>query len=182
MSNRFHVNTDTGEYGRCTAKTPESCLFAGEMGITEHFSSKEEAIRHSEKVLAEKHETFIIHKQTKYSNEDWSKIRKPSQWDDTVTDGITIGTDGYGDEKPYVTHADFKEYTASYMGLGYSDDLPQSVLDLIDEREELWKDEGFDLEIVEEEDDDGYIYETNYVNPPSIFEKDLREHYGKMVS
>lgn len=47
---KFHVNIDTGEYGRCSAASNDSCPF-GESAI--HVGDKEEAIYESEKILGE---------------------------------------------------------------------------------------------------------------------------------
>jgi len=48
---KFHVNSETGQYGTCKAK-PGNCPVGGE---DQHFQNKKDTIQASEKILAEKH-------------------------------------------------------------------------------------------------------------------------------
>lgn len=54
MATKYHVNTETGDMGKCSAK-PGNCPVAGG---ADHFDDREEAAVRSEKILAEKYGTF----------------------------------------------------------------------------------------------------------------------------
>ena len=190
MSEKFHVNPKTGDYGRCRA-TKRPCPLGGSTGEENHYSTRGEAVEASEKLLSEQHGAFIVKKQTKYADEDWSKIPSPADWDTTASDGLDVEDNeqpywnyhsdnvGYRNSGVYVSSANMKKYVASYMGL-HTDDLPQSVTDLIEDREELWLDEGFDAERIEDADEDGR-YAYLQVIPPSRLQEDLEEHYYRMT-
>lgn len=53
----YHVNPNTGDTGKCRAK--HSCPFGGDSGTENHFDSAADASTHAEKIMAEKHSTFV---------------------------------------------------------------------------------------------------------------------------
>jgi len=60
----YHVNTETGEVGKCSAKI--QCRFASEDNV-EHFNNKDEAFAKVEKVLSEKYGQFNGKKKEEFS-------------------------------------------------------------------------------------------------------------------
>lgn len=193
MSKKFHVNQETGNYGKCTAE-PGNCPLGGDTGTDNHYTSKNDAVMASEKVLENIHGAFQIKKNTKYANEDWSEMPTPDMWETETSEGVEIE----GKEAPYwnyasdnvgyqsdgyqVTSVDMETYVADYLGGLSKDELPESVKDLIEKRSADWTSDGFETELRDGEDDDGRNMTYVQVTPPGSLEDDLEEHYHRMTN
>lgn len=57
MSQKFHINVETGEISQCEAKIKD-CPYGGDSGKANHFYSLPEAKQHAEKVLEERYGNF----------------------------------------------------------------------------------------------------------------------------
>lgn len=66
MSNLYHINPETGRVNICRA-TKQKCPYGGETGQENHFSTKEEAKHHNEKILSEIYSNTTSLRKTKNS-------------------------------------------------------------------------------------------------------------------
>lgn len=62
---RFHINPETGEVGACRALA-RSCPFSGVSMDENHYDTKYEAEDAAQKMLLNRHSSFVINKKTKY--------------------------------------------------------------------------------------------------------------------
>ena len=189
---KFHVN-DNGLSGRCEAEKVK-CPFGGDSGQENHYATLDEAIAASETLMEQEHGVFQTQKKNKYSDEDWSKMPSPAEWEPTNVEGLDIEdiespymnyrTDSvsYKTDGTRVGGADMEDYVAGYFGLSSKDELPQSVKDLIKRRANDWVSDGFNTELRDGEDDDGRSITYTEVTPPGSLEDDLTDHYHKMTN
>lgn len=130
MSQKFHVNPETGASGLCRA-SKRPCPLGGSSGTENHYNTREEAENASQALLQDKHGTFSTNKRKTF--EEPTKMTIPG-----------YGTDGWkGSKRPdgYISNKDvakkirqdLKDATAAGhlpAGLKYSVTSPNNSVEL----------------------------------------------------